>query len=333
VVITPNGGLELVDVEVPRPGLREVVIEVGAASVNRADLAHREGRYDPGLTPAERPTIAGMDAAGVVVEAGERAATVSVGDRVMGLVSGGYAERAILDSRLAIPVPESWTLVEAAAAVSGLLTAYDALVNAAHLHAGESVVILGASTPVGLTGVQVAKHFGARPVIGTARSNHREDLVLAAGAEHVVLTAQYRFADQVLDATDGRGADVIIDQVGGPYLADSIRSLAIEGRLISVGRLGGDTGPLDLELLAYKRAQIIGVTFRTRSLEQHAEIVRSVTHDLLPAMQTGALRPIIDRTYPLEQAAEAQARMAGNHHRGKIVLTTAAEASQTRAAD
>jgi NADPH:quinone reductase len=147
------------------------------------------------------------------------------------------------------------------------------------------------------------------------------------------VTAGARFADQVLDATDGRGADVVIDHVGGPYLADSIRSLAIEGRLISVGRLGGDTGPLDLELLAYKRVRIIGVTFRTRSLQQYAEIGRGVTHDLLPAMQAGALRPIIDRTYPLEQAAQAQARMAANHHHGKIVLTTASEASQPRAGD
>jgi NADPH2:quinone reductase len=333
VLITPDSGLELVEVEVPRPGSREVVIEVGAASVNRADLAHREGRHDPGLTPAEGPTIAGMDAAGVVVEAGERAACVKVGDRVMGLVSGGYAERAIVDSRLAIPVPERWTLVEAAAAVSGLLTAYDALVNAAHVRAGESVVVLGASSPVGLTTVQLAKHLGARPVIGTARSHRREDLVLAAGAERVLVTAGARFADQVLDATGGRGADVVIDHVGGPYLADSIRSLAIEGRLISVGRLGGNTGPLDLELLAYKRARIIGVTFRTRSLEQSAEIARGVTHDLLPAMQAGALRPIIDRTYPLEQAAEAQARMAANHHHGKIVLTTASAASRPRAVD
>jgi NADPH2:quinone reductase len=333
VAITPNSGLELVEVEVPRPGLREVVIEVGAASVNRADLAHREGRHDPGLAPARGLSVAGMDAAGVVVEIGERAAPVSVGDRVMGLVSGGYAERAILDSRLAIPVPKSWTLVEAAAAVSGLMTAYDALVNAAQARAGQSVVILGASAPIGLTTVQLAKHLGARPVIGTARSARREDLVLAAGAERVLMTAGSRFADQVLDATDGRGADVIIDHVGGPYLADSVQSLAIEGRLISVGRLGGNTGPLDLELLAYKRAQIIGVTFRTRSLDQYAEIARSVTHDLLPAMQAGALRPIIDRTYPLEQAAQGQARMAANHHRGKIVLTTAAETPQPRTVD
>lgn len=269
-----------------------------------------------------------MDAAGVVIEVGERAATVNVGDRVMGLVSGGYAERAVLDSRLAIPAPSTWTLVEAAAAVSGLLTAYDALVNAAQLLAGESVVILGASAPVGLTAVQLAKHLDAGRVIGAARTDRLEDLILAAGAERVVLTARHRFADQVFEATDGRGADVIIDLVGGRYLVDSIRCLAIEGRLISVGRLGGDTGSLDLELLAYKRARIIGVTFRTRSREQHAAITRGVTHDLLPAIQTGALRPIIDRTYPLEQATEAQARMAANRHRGKIVLTTARTASQ-----
>jgi NADPH2:quinone reductase len=244
----------------------------------------------------------------------------------MGFVSGGYAELALLDHRLAIPVPSGWSVVEGAAAVAGLMTEHDALVRTAHLRAGEAVVVHGAGAPVGLTGVQLAVFLGARPVIATTRGDRADDLVLAAGADLVVHTARESFADRVLAATGGVGADVIVDHVGGPYLEDSIRCLAVEGRLVSVGRLGGDTGRLDLEQLAYKRARVIGVTFRTRSLEQHAEIARGVVEDLLPAMQQGSLRPIVDRAYPLARAMDAHARMAANEHRGKIVLVIDHEA-------
>ena len=262
-----------------------------------------------------------MDAAGVVAQVGADVETIRTGDRVMGLVAGGYAQRAVLDARLAIPVPGTWSLVEAAAAVSGLQTGYDALVNAAGLAPGEVVVVQGASTPVGLTGIQIARHLGAGMIMGTIRTGRAHAQVVSAGADLVIHTTSESVADAVLKATGGRGADVIVDHVGGDTVPDAIRSLAIEGRLVSVGRLAGAKGELDLESLAYKRARIVGVTFRTRSLAQYAQIARAVGENLLPAMERGELRPIIDRTYPLDRAAEAQAFMAADEHRGKLVLT------------
>ena len=323
MVITGDGGLELAEVADPRPGPAELLLAVGASSVNRADLAHRAGRHDPGLS-RDGPPIAGMDAAGTVIEAGTAVRGVQAGDRVMGLVGGGHAELALLDHRLAVPVPRDWTDVEAAAAVSGLLTQYHALVRAAELRAGESALVHGASAPVGLTAVQLAAFLGARPVLATSRTGRADDLIARAGAGVVVHTAHEPLAERVLAATGGAGVDVIVDHVGGPSLADSVRCLAVGGRLISVGRLGGERAELDLELLAFKQATIIGVTFRTRTLEQHAEIVRGVIDDLLPALDRGHLRPFVDRTYPLAEAMDAQAHMAANRHRGKLVLTVAA---------
>lgn len=322
MVIETDGTLALREVPEPTPGPHEVLIDVAAAAVNRADLAQREGRHDPGLAPAaDRAPIAGMDAAGVVAQLGDCVTRFRVGDRVMGLLAGGYAERAVLDSRLAIPVPDAWSLVEAAAAVSGLQTEYDALVNAAQLRFGEVLVIHGASTPVGLTGIQIARHLGAGIIIATIRTPRAHAEVVSAGADVVVHTSRQSLPDVVQAASPSRAADVIIDHVGGDSLRDCVRSLAIEGRLVSVGRLAGTTGQLDLESLAYKRARIIGVTFRTRSIAQYGEIASGLTERLLPAMARGELRPIIDRTYPLHRAADAQARMATNEHRGKLVLT------------
>jgi NADPH:quinone reductase len=322
VVIAADGTLRVADVAEPRPGPHEVLVDVAAAAVNRADLAQRKGRHEPGPGKAgDGARIAGMDAAGVVAEVGAEVDTIRTGDRVMGLVAGGYAQRAVLDARLAIPVPGTWSLVEAAAAVSGLQTGYDALVNAAGLAPGEVVVVQGASTPVGLTAIQIARHLGAGMIMGTIRTGRAHAQVVSAGADLVIHATSESVADAVLKVIGGRGADVIVDHVGGDTLPDSIRSLAIEGRLVSVGRLAGPTGELDLESLAYKRARIIGVTFRTRSIAQYAQIARAVGENLLPAMERGELRPIIDRTYALDRAAEAQAFMAADEHRGKLVLT------------
>ena len=214
MVITAGGDLELADVDDPRPGPTELLLAVGATSVNRADLAHRAGRHDPGLS-RDGPPIAGMDAAGTVVEVGTAVRDVHVGDRVMGLVGGGHAELAVLDHRLAVPVPRDWTDVDAAAAVSGLLTQHHALVRAARLRAGESVLVHGASAAVGLTAVQLAAFLGARPVLATARTARADDLIARAGADVVVHTGNEPFAERALAATGGAGVDVIVDQWAG----------------------------------------------------------------------------------------------------------------------
>ena len=322
VVIAADGALRVADVAEPRPGPHEVLIDVAAAAVNRADLAQRAGRHEPGPGSAgDGARIAGMDAAGVVAQVGADVETIRTGDRVMGLVAGGYAQRAVLDARLAISVPGTWSLVEAAAAVSGLQTGYDALVNAAGLAPGEVVVVQGASTPVGLTGIQIARHLGAGMILGTIRTGRAHAQVVSAGADLVIHTTSESVADAVLKATGGRGADVIVDHVGGTrFPTRSARWRSRAGWSASAGS-PARRGELDLESLAYKRARIVGVTFRTRSLAQYAQIARAVGENLLPAMERGELRPIIDRTYPLDRAAEAQAFMAADEHRGKLVLT------------
>lgn len=162
-------------------------------------------------------------------------------------------------------------------------------------------------------------------MIATLRTSRRADLAAGVGADIVLTAASGSLAEQILDVTEGRGADVIVDHVGGDSLPESVQALALGGRLISVGRLGGGAGTLDLELLAFKRARVIGVTFRTRTLEEHASIVRGVAWDLLPAMRGGALRPIVDRVYPLSDVAAAHARMAAGEHRGKLVVAVESE--------
>ena len=318
MVITDGGDLALVERPQPRPRSTEVLVRMAAASVNHADLAQRRGLHDPRRDPVG--SIAGMDGAGTVVRLGDDVDTMEVGDRVMGLIDGAFAEFALLDARLALSVPETWTMTEAAAAVSGLLTEYHALAMAADLRPGETVVVHGAGSGVGLTGLQVVRQLGAGLVIASLRSSRTADLATAAGADVVLSAERGSLSAQILDATDGRGADVIVDHVGGASLPGSLEALALGGRLISVGRLGGGAGTLDLERLAFKRARVIGVTFRTRTVEEHASIVRGVARDLLPAMEGGAMRPIVDRVYPLADVAAAYARMAAGEHRGKLVV-------------
>jgi NADPH:quinone reductase len=331
VLVVPGldgGRLELTELPVPRPAPGQLLVRVHAAGVNRADLAQRSGGHKPGIATDGGPLVAGLDAAGEVVEVGDGVDRFAPGDRVMAMVSGGYADYVTLDARIAIPVPESVTYTEAAAAVIALMTEYDAIVRSGELCVGQAVLIHGAGSGVGRTGVQMAAYLGARPVIGTVRRTDAEVELRALGATDVLTTGP-DLAQAVLDRTGGRGVDLVIDHVGGPLLAASLHALAVGGRLISVGRLGGTHAELDMELLAYKRLTLEGVTFRTRSVEQYAEIVAGVTRDLLEPLAAGTLRPGVHRTYPLEQAAQAQELMASDGHRGKIVLVVDGETVST----
>lgn len=316
--------LDLMEVADPEVGPGQVAIAVQAASVNRADLVQRAGgSYLPGASLAMTP--AGLDASGQVVEVGEQVESLKVGDRVMTMATGGLAERVVVDATMAVPIPEGWSAIEGAAAIVGLMAEHNALHTAARLVAGESVLIHGASSGVGLQAVQLARYLGAGNVIATTRSSRASGLVGNLGAHHVIDTSSEDFTDRVRHITNKRGVDVIIDHVGGPYLAGNFECAAVRARLVSVGRLGGGQGYLDMGTLALKRLEIIGVTFRTRAPDEKAEIAAGV-RDLLDTPRAGeALRPTVDQTFVWTEAARAYEVMESNAHLGKLVLEVSSQ--------
>jgi NADPH2:quinone reductase len=313
-----GGRLQLRDVSRPEPGPDDLLMRVKATTVNRADLYQLQGTYDPTKKPVEG--IAGLEAAGEVAGMGKNVSGFSMGDRIMGLCGGGYAEYTTLDYRLALPVPGGLSWEEAATIPLGYMTEYNAMIMNACLQPGEAVLVHAAAAGVGVTAIQIAKFYGAKPVMGTDSPETKLKVLQDLGLDLGIDYRRKNFADAVLDATEGKGADVIIDHVGGPYLKDNLRSMAVKGRLVSVGRLGGTTGELDLELMAFKRLQLIGVTFRTRTMEEKIAIAQGVVDNLLPPIADGRLKPVIDRIFSLDQAPEAQAYMGSNAQIGKIVL-------------
>lgn len=321
IVVEQNPGgsvLSMRDLPSPEPGPRQVKIRVRTASVNRADLGQRAGTYQP-VSPGSTPVVVGLDAAGDVVTVGSEVRGVHVGDRVMATVSGGLSEEVVVDAALVVPIPPAWTYAEGAAAILGLMTEHNALRTAGDLKPGETVLVHAAASTVGLQCVQLAKYLGAGLTIASVRTDRATDVLRSQGADHVVEVGEAGFADRVLELTDGRGVDVIVDHVGGPYLADNIRCAALLGRLVGVGRLGGAHGDLDLEALAFKRIRIIGVTFRTRDAAEKAAIVAALLSEVDLASE--ALRPLIDRILPWTEVQQAQDLMAANSHLGKIVLS------------
>lgn len=299
------------DLPAPEPAGGEVLVAVRASGVNRADLLQRQGKYAQAAFPAAGPVVAGMEAAGEVVALGPGVTGIGVGDRVMGMCTGGLAEYVVLDARLALPVPDGVDWVTAAALPSGLMTEYDALANAAGLARGETVLVTAASSGVGLIGVAVARVLGAGRVLATVRSPGSVAAVTAAGADEVVAGGELPFID----------VDVVVDHVGGPLLPALLRTLGVNGRLVSVGRLGSRTGELDMNLLALNRLRLIGVTFRTRTRDETAAIAEGTARDLAAAVQSGAIRPVIAATYPFAEALAAQELLRGERPPGKIVIT------------
>lgn len=312
-----QSALELVERAEPEVGDGQVLLRVHASSVNRADVLQRDGAYSP--RPASGVSAAGLDAAGDVLVVGRGVQGVEPGDRVMALAAGGLAELVVVDAGMVVPLPPTWTYVEGAAAIIGLLTEHNALKTSARLQPGESVLVHGASSGVGLQCVQMAKLLGSGPVIVTTRSSKARELLLALGADDVVETTAQDFVSRAHAITGGRGVDVIIDHVGGPHLAGNVTAAAVKGRLISVGRLGGAHGDLDMEALALKRLEIIGVTFRTRSTQEKAAVVAALRADV----DMGAyehLRPPVDRVLPWTEVMTAYDIMESNSHLGKLVL-------------
>jgi len=319
--VVTEGGVEVREVQKPQPGPEQVLVRVRAAGLNRADLQVAAGRSHGGIGGAG--TIVGLEFAGEVEAVGSNVTAVKPGDRVMASGSGGYAEYAVADRGRVSPIPAnnmSWE--QAATLPIALQTMHNALVTAGRLKSGEAVMIQGASSGVGLMGLQIAKLKGARLVIGTSTNAARRARLKEFGADLAVDTTRPNWSDEVQAATGKKGVDLIVDQVSASVANENMKAAAILGRIVNVGRLGGAKGEFDFDLHALKRIDYIGVTFRTRSVEEVREIVEAMRADLWGDVESGRLKLPIDRTFPLAEAAAALAHMRENKHFGKIVLTT-----------
>jgi len=318
--VLTESGIEVREVPRPVPGPDQVLVRVRAAGLNRADLIMASGRMHG--SAGGPGTVLGLEFAGEVEAVGSGVEGIKPGERVMCSGSGGYAQFAVADWGRVANIPANNMSYEQAASLPvALQTMHNAVVTAGRLKGGESVLIQGASSGVGLMGLQIAKSRGARLVMGTSTNAGRRQRLQEFGADLAIDTTDPAWADAVLEATGGKGVDLIVDQVSGTVANENLRAAAVLGRIVNVGRLGGFKGEFDFDLHALKRIDYIGVTFRTRSLAEVREINRAMRADLSEAVAAGKLRLPIDRTFPLEQAAAALAHMRANAHFGKIVLT------------
>jgi NADPH:quinone reductase-like Zn-dependent oxidoreductase len=312
-------GIEIRDVPKPQPASNQVLVRVRAAGLNRADVIMASGHMHGAV--GGPGTVLGLEFAGEVEAVGSEVRGLKAGDRVMCSGNGGYAEYAVTDWGRVTAIPaNNMSYVQAATLPVALQTMHDALVTNGRLKVGEAVMIQGASSGVGLMGLQIAKLRCARLVIGSSTNAHRRARLSEFGADLTVDTSQKNWSQEVLAATDQKGVDLIVDQVSASAANENMRATAILGRIVNVGRLGGFKGEFDFDLHALKRIDYIGVTFRTRSLDEVREINRRMRADLWSDIEAGRLRLPIDRTFPLTQAAAALAHMKANAHFGKIVL-------------
>ncbi|MGE8686196.1 MAG: quinone oxidoreductase family protein [Achromobacter sp.] len=307
---------------VPSPGPSEVRLRVLACALNRADLYMAEGRRhgDAGGPGA----ILGLEWAGTVDAVGaEVPSHVRIGQRVMGSGRGAFADYAVADWGRVLPMPDGLEPAQAASLPIALQTMHDALVTHGGLRAGMSLLIHGASTAVGLMALRIARCLGAGWVGGSSTSEAKRQRLLGLGMDLVVDPAVSGWSGLVLDATAGRGADLVVDMLSGPAINDTLAATAIEGRIVNVGRLAGRTGSFDFDLHALRRVRYCGVTFRTRSREEVRRITADMLRDLGGPLGDGTLRLPVDREFALEQGAQALAYMRANGHFGKIILRVA----------
>lgn len=321
IVFDDFGGPEvLVAREVARPDVRphDLLVRNVSIGVNRADVSHRKGAY--GRAHFGESELMGLEVAGTVVEVGAQVQGFAVGDRVMGIVGGGaYAEFSRMDHRMAMHVPEGLSLVDAGAVAEVFVTAHEALFHLAGLQPGESVLVHAAGSGVGSAAVQLAHAAGAR-VFATASGDKRQ-AVRGLGADEFIDYRSEDFQAVVADRTAGKGVDVVIDFIGAPYLERNLRALGMGGRMVCVGLLGGaQAQSVPMDQLLYKHLRIFGTVMKSRSPEVKQAMVRRFAQRWLPALASGMIRPVIDSTYPLAQAAQAHRRMESGKSVGKLLL-------------
>jgi NADPH:quinone reductase-like Zn-dependent oxidoreductase len=307
--------IELRDVATPEPGPGQMLVKMRAASLNRGEFILGHGLQKAGTSKA-----IGMEGAGEIVKLGPGLKGFVVGERVMGRCAGAFSEFALLDAREAIPAPANLSDEEAASIPLTFLVVHDMLVAQGKLSAGEWVLVTGVSSGVGVASLQAAKALGAR-VIGTSGSQEKLDRLKPVGLDVGLNTRAPDFHDAVMDATGGKGVNLVVNTVGGTVFAECVRSMAFEGRLATVGYVDGVLkSEIDLQALHTRRLTLFGVSNKLRTPEQRAAGVPRFVADLLPAIAAGRIRPVIDRVYPFAELAEAKAYMESNRHLGKIVI-------------
>ena len=315
-----ENGVEVREVPKPEPKANEVLIRVRASSLNRADLLIASG-HQHGAIGGVGARI-GLECSGEVEAVGSEVQGIKAGDRVMGSAPGGYAEYAVTDWGRVHRIPaNNMTYEQATCLPVALQTMHNAIVTAGRLKRGETLLIQGASSGVGLMGLQIGKFMGASVVMGTSTNPERRAKLKDFGCDVALDSSDPKWPEAVKNATGGKGVDLIVDQISASVANANLEAATILGRIVNVGRLGGMKGEFNFDLHALKRVDYIGVTFRTRSTEEVREINRLMRADLWPAVEDGKLSLPIYKTFPLEKAPEALAMMKANQHFGKIVLT------------
>ncbi|MGH1548326.1 NAD(P)H-quinone oxidoreductase [Leifsonia poae] len=320
-VVVPRPGeaevLEVAERPDPVPTANEVRIRVTAAGLNGADLSQRRGYYP---SPAGAPEWPGLEVSGTIDALGDAVEGWSVGDRVCALLpGGGYAEFVTVDAGLVLPVPDAVDLVEAAGLPEVAATVWSNVFDLGRLASGEVLLVHGGSSGIGTMAIQLARARGAQ-VIATAGSDDKADFCREVGADAAVNYRTQDFVEAVDAFTDGHGADVVLDIVGGAYIARDLEALATGGRILSIAVRDREPASIDLGLMMRKRASVLATTLRARPLAERVAIIAAVRENVWPLLAEGRIRPVIDSVFPLEDAAAAHRRMESSAHRGKILL-------------
>jgi NADPH:quinone reductase len=322
VVAARPGGPEVLEIQTrarPAPAEREVLVRVEAAGVNRPDVIQRQGFYPP---PPGASDVLGLEIAGEIVALGSNASLHALGARVNALVpGGGYADYCVVHETNALPIPAGLTAIEAAAIPETYFTVWTNVFDRGALKAGETLLVHGGTSGIGTTAIALAKAFGAR-VVATAGSDEKAARCERLGADLGVNYRRDDFVRLTLGVTDGRGADVILDMVGGDYVARNYEAAALDGRIVQIAHLQGQKANIDLRPLMIKRLVHTGSTLRARSPAEKAAIAQALLTKVWPIIEAGRCKPVIDSVFTLADAAEAHRRIESADHIGKIVLTT-----------
>ena len=303
----------------PSPGPGEVLIKVRASGVNRPDVMQRRGRYPP---PPGASDIPGLEVAGTVEAVGDGVSDWSSGDRICALVTGGgYAEFCLAPSPQCLPIPRGMDFVAAAAIPETFFTVWTNVFDRGKLKAGESILIHGGSSGIGTTAIQLARAFDAR-VFATAGSSDKCAACERVGAEHCINYRETDFVEAIRELTGGAGVNVVLDIIGGPYFPRNLEALAVEGRLVQIGVLGGAKTELNVAIIMQKRLTVTGSTLRVRAIADKAAIAAALREHVWPLLESGTVKPLIYATFPLRDAAAAHRLMESSAHIGKIVLVT-----------